>query len=199
MLTNKWIVQRMGIVIPLATPRRTSPYEFGFAAGTRSVHRQQRAKSAAMSRNTPVLDYFLRHGGCPFCRQALADLALKRSEIENAGHTPVLNHMMSTADAAKLYDKYGLADLPHICDADGKVYQAFGMKPGSISQIVGPRVWWKGFKAAFVEGHWPGVPKGDVYRMPGAFVLDRGEILESVIPCNSSEQIDFGTLARCTK
>lgn len=154
---------------------------------------------AAMSRNTPVLIIFLRHGGCPFCRQALADLALKRTEIENAGLIPVLIHMMSPTDAASLFAKYGLADLPHICDMDGKVYQAFEMRPGTINQVMGPRVWWKGFKAAVLEGHRPGIPQGDVYRMPGAFVLHRGEILEAVIPRNPAERIDFGTLARCTK
>ncbi|MGE3314858.1 MAG: redoxin domain-containing protein [Planctomycetaceae bacterium] len=153
----------------------------------------------ALSRNAPVLIIFLRHGGCPFCRQALADLALKRQEIESAGITPVLIHMMSPTDAASLFAKYQLDDLPHIGDLDGKVYQAFGMKPGTINQIIGPRVWWEGFKAAVVEGHWPGIAKGNVYRMPGAFVLYRGEVLDAVIPGNSSERIDFGALASCTR
>jgi hypothetical protein len=36
-----------------------------------------------LSRISPVLLVFLRHAGCTFCREALADLAARRPEIES--------------------------------------------------------------------------------------------------------------------
>ena len=43
------------------------------------------ASLAELSRQQPILVVFLRHAGCTFCREALADLATQRAAIEKTG------------------------------------------------------------------------------------------------------------------
>ncbi|MEO7962475.1 MAG: hypothetical protein ABIT38_01045, partial [Gemmatimonadaceae bacterium] len=47
----------------------------------------------ALSNDKPRLVVFLRHGGCTFCKEALADLRQQRRGIEAAGVEIVLVHM----------------------------------------------------------------------------------------------------------
>lgn len=152
---------------------------------------------AELSNQTPVLVVFLRHSGCPFCRQTLADLAAKRSLLNEAGVQPVLVHLMPSEEADDLLAKYRLEDVPHIGDPEGKIYEAFGMKPGSFRQVMGPGVWWPGLKATLFQRHFPGRPQGDVFRMPGAFLVHRGAILREFRSNRSSDRVDFERLVDC--
>lgn len=55
---------------------------------------------------------FLRHSGCPFCKQTLGDVAAARAEIESSGAKIVLVHMMDDRDQAKsFFARYGLDEL----------------------------------------------------------------------------------------
>ncbi|MBM3756188.1 MAG: redoxin domain-containing protein, partial [Acidobacteria bacterium] len=45
--------------------------------------------------NTPSLLVFLRHAGCPFCKQALADLAAAKPELDRRGVRIILVHHSS--------------------------------------------------------------------------------------------------------
>jgi len=150
-----------------------------------------------LSRASPVLVLFLRHGGCPFCRQTLAELAKRREKIEAAGTRLVLVHMMSEADAARLLASYDLADVQRISDPEQTLYRAFGLRRGKASQVMGPRIWWRGFKATVLRGHLPGRPKGDIFQLPGAYLLVDGEVVRRFEPETSAEQPDFVELARC--
>src|SRR5260370_484740 len=79
----------------LGAKRQVAPEVVKFALRTRT--------SAGMtldevSRLSPVLLVFLRHRGCPFCREALADIAAQRKEIEKTGTQIVLVHMLNEDD-----------------------------------------------------------------------------------------------------
>lgn len=147
-----------------------------------------------LSRRGPVLVVFLRHSGCTFCRQALADLAACRQAITAAGVTIALVHMDTDAAAAVLFAKYGLQDVPRISDPAQDLYRAFHLARGGVSQVVGTRVWGTGLKS-LLAGHLPGVPVGDVWQMPGVFLVHNGRVLRAFRHATSGDRPDYVALA----
>ena len=147
------------------------------------------------SRQRPLLMLFLRHAGCTFCRQALADLAVARKELETGGTGLLLVLLEAEAVAGPLAASYGLGDLPRVCDTQQRLYQAFGLSRGDMTRVAGPAVWWRGLKA-ILEGHMVGVPRGDVTQMPGAFVVDNGEIVAAFRHTTSADRPDYCELAK---
>lgn len=148
-----------------------------------------------LSQQRPVLVVFLRHAGCTFCREALADLSARRSRIEESGSGIVLVHMTTEAEAAELTGRYGLQDLSRIADPERTLYEAFELQRGSLSQVAGPGVWWRGLKA-ILAGNLVGVPQGDVRQLPGAFLVSRGEIIKAFRHASSADRPDYCELAR---
>lgn len=147
------------------------------------------------STQRPLLMLFLRHAGCTFCRQALADLAAARSHLEASGTGALLVFLDPEAVAGPLAAKYGLGDLPRICDTQQKLYEAFGLARGPLGSVAGPAVWWRGLKA-LLEGHMVGVPHSDVRQMPGAFVIRHGKIVAAFRHVTSADRPDYCELAQ---
>lgn len=152
---------------------------------------------AELSRGAPLLVVFLRHSGCPFCREALADIAQHRGAIQKAGVGIVLVHMFADEFAADYFAKYGLADLPRISDPDCRLYREFGLQRGTHGQVAGPRVWWRGLVATIIKRHGVGRIIGDVLQMPGAFVVHDGEIVRTFEYETSADRPDYAEFATC--
>jgi peroxiredoxin len=146
------------------------------------------------SRLSPVLLVFLRHAGCTFCRQALADISQQRRRIERAGASIVLVHMGPPEPG--IFGKYGLDDLPTISDPDCSLYRAFGLKRGTLPMLLGPRVWWRGFQAAILDRHGVGTPLGDAFQMPGIFLIFHGEVLRSFRHQSAADRPDYVRFVR---
>lgn len=72
-------------------------------------------------------------------------------------------------------------DVPFPCLADPErtAYVAYGLETGTILQILGPRVWWRGIRA-WKAGYSAGKPIGDVRQMPGVFLVDRSGIIRFI-------------------
>lgn len=134
---------------------------------------------AALSLLSPVLLVFLRHSGCTFCREALSDIKASRAAIERSGARIVVVHLGEVEAMLEVLRHYGLEDLDRISDDSLDLYYAFGLHQGNWWQLAGPRVWWRGFNAAWLKGHGMGKPTGDVRQMPGMFLLDRCEVTHS--------------------
>jgi hypothetical protein len=137
---------------------------------------QRGASLQQLSERRPLLVVFLRHAGCIFCREALADLAAHRRAIEEAGADLAIVHMSSPMDATQLVAHYGLEDVHRFSDPHCVLYRAFDLKRGCLRQLLGPRVWWRG-AAAYFRGNPFGRLQGDGFQMPGAFVLYQGRIV----------------------
>lgn len=152
-----------------------------------------------LSRRTPLLVVFLRHAGCTFCREALADLSRQRAQIASAGATITLVHMdANDADAARYFGGYGLSDVPRVSDPDCRLYRAFGLVRGSWWQLFGLPVWWPGLKA-ILSGHSIGRMVGDGFQMPGAFLVERGQITRAYRHAFSADRPDYCELAAPAK
>lgn len=176
---------------------RSTPSLFTSAA-IDSAHTQRRERMVDLSYESPLLVVFLRHFGCTFCREALADIAEQRASIEARGVRIVAVHMSPVKDATEVFTHYGLADLDRISDPERNLYRAFGLKEGSALQLLGPKVWWRGFVAGILRGHGVGRLKGNGFQMPGAFVFHEGGVVRSLIHKTAADRPDYLELANAS-
>lgn len=151
------------------------------------------ATMSELSRRSPVLVVFLRHSGCTFCRQALSDLASQRQQIEANGTKIALVHM-GHEEPKELLDRYNLTDLHCFRDPVCALYEAFGLEMGGFRQLFGLTVWIRGVSAWFA-GHGIGGLNGNGFRMPGSFLIHRGEILRAFRHSTAADRPDYAELA----
>ena len=150
-----------------------------------------------LSQNRPVLLVFLRHFGCTFCREALADISKERQYIEDMGIKIVFVHMTDDTIAERYFNRYGLEGTTHISDPEKRFYQGFGLIKGNFNQLFGLQSWIRGFSAGVVSGHGIGPQLGDGFQMPGVFVIYKGKVEESFIHKLASDRPDYVELAKC--
>lgn len=137
---------------------------------------------AELSDQSPILLVFLRQFGCNFCKESLYDIGKKRSSFENKGIKLVIVHMADYETAESYFKDYNLNNIEHISDPTCRVYIAFGLIKGTLSQLVGLKTWARGFEIAVTKQITPGLIRiGDGFQMPGIFVLKNGAIIESFI------------------
>lgn len=159
-----------------SNPRPKQTLTFEQAIRTMVSHRG--ATLDSLSRKSLTLVVFLRHAGCTFCREALADLQQQRDAIEKQGVSIAVVHMGSLLDATMLVEHYGLENVHRFSDPECVLYDAFDIERGSLLQVLGPEVWWRGLTTAFFRGHGMGPVQGDVFRMPGVFAVKDGAIVD---------------------
>ena len=143
----------------------------------------------------PMLFVFLRHFGCTFCREALADVADARARIEAQGARIVLVHMSPDDDAATFFARYGLDDVVRVSDPQRELYRSFELQRGNLRQLFGPRVWFRGWKAGVLDGHGVGRLQGDGLQMPGAFLVRDGRIVRAWRHASAADRPDYCSIA----
>jgi peroxiredoxin len=145
---------------------------------------------AQMSYRSPVLVAFLRHTGCPFCKEAAADLARDKAVFDAMGVELVLVHMGDEQAGKRFFESYGLADTPHISDPDRTLYRALKLQRGNLRELFGPRVWGRAVAAA-TQGHWMGALHGDSFQMPGLFLIRNGRIKRAFCYETAADRPDY--------
>jgi peroxiredoxin len=150
-----------------------------------------------LSEEKPVLVVFLRHFGCTFCREAVADIAKRRRSIEAEGVHIVFVHMGSFEEGLRFFEHYGLGDIDHVSDPKRELYQAFGLKRGNLNQMFGVKNWWRGFEAGVLNSHAAGKAVGDVWQMPGVFLVHKGEIIRAHRHEFAGDRPDYENIATC--
>jgi len=146
-----------------------------------------------LSRRRNVLVVFLRHSGCTFCRQTLADVGRLRAEIESSGTAIALVHM-GHEEPTDLLEKNNLSDVHCFRDPYCKLYESFGLQLGGFRQLFGAKVWWAGMRA-FAAGHRVGRLNGNGFRMPGVFLLRDGQVLKSYRHASVADRPEYLLLA----
>lgn len=153
---------------------------------------------AQISEDSLVLVVFLRHFGCTFCREAMADLAKARQEIQSRGVRIVVVHMVSPEEGRRHLARHNLTamnGIGHISDPDKKLYFAFELMRGTFKQLFGLPVIWRGLVAGVFGGHWVGRMAGDGFQMPGAFLVKRGQIVRSYRHQDVADRPDYCEIA----
>lgn len=156
---------------------------------------------AKITEKQPVLLIFLRHFGCSFCREAIADIAKRRKRLEAHGVRLVFVHMApEQVTAEKFFKKYRLFPIDHISDPEKRFYAAFGLGRGTPTQLFGLMNWIRGFQAGVLEGHgfdFHGEDIGDGFQMPGVFVLQKGQVKHSYIHQHAWDRPNYEEIVSC--
>lgn len=148
----------------------------------------------SLSRQSPVLLVLLRHSGCIFCREAIADLAAALPRIETAGLRLVIGHQGSDDDIRPLLTRQGIDRVERISDPEKRLYRSLDLPRGTLSQLFGPTVWAAGWRA-LRAGHGIGPLVGDGFQMHGAFVIRDGRIVAARRCETAAERPDYAGLA----
>ncbi|MEP6756577.1 MAG: SelL-related redox protein [Chthonomonadales bacterium] len=149
----------------------------------------------SLSNTKPLLVVFLRHLGCTFCREAVADIAKMRYGIEAEAQIAFV-HMGSEAQAKPFFASYDLEDVSRFSDPTKQLYEAFNLHRGSIIQLFGPAALLQGLRS-LKAGHGQGKLMGDGMQMPGIFLLNDGKIVKSFIHANAGDRPDYMGMATC--
>lgn len=140
---------------------------------------------------SPVLLVFLRHAGCSFCRETLADLQASRADVTQEGARIVLVHLGDSARLDRFLTKRGLGDVSRIADRSQSLYRAFGLLRGGWRQLAGPKVLWRGFVEGVLWRHGLGKPAADASQMPGVFLIRDGEIARRFRHRSAADRPDY--------
>lgn len=134
----------------------------------------------------PLVLLFVRHLGCPFCREHLGDVRDDYDKIRAAGGEVAVVTMGLPKDADWLRSKLR---LPFVClsDPQQQAYRAYGIPRGGFSKVSGPAIWRSGLRAMLRGGI--GVPKGDLRQLHGTAVIAPSGTLRYIHrPKNSADQ-----------
>lgn len=157
--------------------------------------KDQHAQSLGDLTNTaPTLTVLLRHAGCTFCKETLADLATRRESIEAAGIRIAIITMSSPEQNTALATRYNLTNASWFSDPDRIAYRALQLPRGTFLQLFGPRVIVRGI-AATLRGHLVGKLQGDGLQMPGAFLIHNHTIIRTFRHTNAADRPNYTQLA----
>lgn len=145
---------------------------------------------------SPTMLVFLRHFGCPFCREMLSEIEHNRAQIEKEGTKIILVHLVDDAKAEEITSNFGLQDLPRISDPDKRIYKAFGLSRGSLEQLFGFNVLVRGIIRTVLKLDLPRPFKGDAFQMPGIFVIHKGMVIHTFKHTSLADRPDYIELAR---
>ncbi len=144
-----------------------------------------------LSEESPVLLVFLRHFGCPFCQETLISVQQNKDKLERKGIKVVLVYMVSEKIAYEYLTRYGLQDLEQLSDPESIAYKRFALNRGNLIQLLGPKVifrWiWLGIKKRIFFTK----VEGDIYQMPGFFLIRKGKVVRSFVHKTSADQPDY--------
>lgn len=143
-----------------------------------------------------VLLVCLRHLGCTFSREALADLREQRAAIEAAGARLVIAHLEPPSVAAPVLARHGLGDVATISDPRAELYRACGLERGRLAQLAGPWVLWRWMQVALRDRRGAGWTGSDVRRMPGVFLVEKGRIRRAFRHATTADRPDYVRLCR---
>jgi peroxiredoxin len=120
----------------------------------------------------PLVVAFMRHFGCPFCREHLIQLGRHYDEVLAAGGHVVAIFQYRAEPTESFCRARG---VPFDCLGDPKraAYAAVGLDQGERREYLSLPLLGPLLRAARV-GAFPGKPSGDPSQRPGTFVVDRG-------------------------
>lgn len=152
-----------------------------------------------MSRRGSVMLVFLRHAGCPFCREAMEDVGRSRVEVERAlggvGSRVVFVHQgPEDAETAALFAEAGVGEVPRVSDQQREFYRGLGVKRGNLWSVFGPYVWWRLIGVMLVRRRL-GRAIGDVFQMPAVMVVNDGRVTAAYRHRSQASRPDYAGIA----
>ena len=180
--------------MPLATITQTATHEpLDLAALAKPVEGFRLAAGTFGDQldRAGTLVIFLRHLGCPFCREVVGDLA---DPALGSSLPPILFIHPAKPDEGNSF--FAVADplARAVCDFDGVLAAAFGVARGGLGALLHPAVVACGIRA-MRKGYGVGRIQGDVWRLPGFFLVKDGAIAWAHRATHASDHPDLPALA----
>lgn len=136
---------------------------------------------------------FLRHLGCLFSAEMVKDL--RQAALRDNMYPPVLFfHLGTTAQGDQFFAPLW-PEARAIADPERRFYDAFGVKQGSVGQMLGPATIACGIRAT-VKGNFSRKPIGDPWTMPGLFLLRGTEVVWRHVFANAGDHPDWALLGQ---
>ena len=140
----------------------------------------------------PLILVFLRHFGCIFCREQIAELRqFKAENIVLVG----MGRIQETADFKRKME------IPQtmISDPNKLLYEAFALRRGSFGQVVNPTLIRKSIKL-LQGGQKLGLIKADPWTLAGVFRIEPdGEVSYSHYASDISDNLSGSAIAQLLK
>jgi peroxiredoxin len=140
-----------------------------------NVHGQAIALSAVWSQQPLTLLTFLRHFGCLFCRQWLAELEAHKAELYAAGLSISAVAMGEPKHAARYCGELA-PSMSCLVNETSAPYSAYGLQQAGLGEFFNANVAKNGQKA-MQSGATVGQIIGDPRMMPGNFLIDQRGIV----------------------
>lgn len=134
---------------------------------------------------------FLRHLGCTFCRETVSDLR-EASEADPA-YPKVLFFFMGSPREGRAFMQRYWPRAHAVADSEKRFYGAFGVERGSLLQMFGPAVW-RAKRRAEEKGHSNGERIGDVWMLPGVFLVRGDRIVWSHEARHAADHPEFARI-----
>lgn len=131
---------------------------------------------------------FLRHFGCVFCRETVADL--RQTSEADPSFPKVLLVFQGSPTEGRAFLRRFWPGARAIADRGKRLYAAVGIGRGGLRQMFGPGVW-KAVRRARAKGLTQGPPSGDIWMMPGVFLVREGAIVWAHEYAHAGDQPDF--------
>lgn len=136
----------------------------------------------------PTLLVFLRHFGCSFCKETVSDLRAAAEAVP--GYPAVLFFSQGSPREARAFLRTYWPGVRVVCDPDLAFYEAFGIGRGGLLEMFGPRAL-GAMRRAKTKGHDVGERSGDIWRMPGLFLVRGARVLWSHDFRHAGDHPDF--------
>lgn len=158
------------------------------------VRTSQNVTLDELSQKGNVLLIFVRHFGCMFCRETVAEMAKIESAINGKKLTLVYVHMNDRDFGDEFFAKYYKHPVHHISDPGLALYKSVNLKRGTLNQIFGPLTLMRAFYVGVLKGHGVGAIEADVLQLGGVFLLSKGQIIFEQKAKSASTRFEFNTL-----
>lgn len=139
----------------------------------------------------PTLLVFLRHLGCLFCRETVSELrAIAERE---PSFPPVLFFTQATSVELRAFLRRDWPTARAVADPERRLYAAFGIERMSPLGLLRPALW-EAQRRARDKGFEPGERSGDIWRMPGVFLVRGAGVLWSHEFRHAGDLPDFAAI-----
>jgi len=122
---------------------------------------------------------FLRHLGCLFSREWLAEL--QAASTSDPTFPALLYFHLGTKEQGDAFFEPSAPEVRAVADPKQFYYKALGVPSASPLQLFDPRVWACGIRATR-HGHEQGKPVGDPLVLPGLFLVEGNQVTWRFIP-----------------
>jgi hypothetical protein len=140
----------------------------------------------------PTLLVFLRHFGCPFCKETIA--GLRAASERDASYPPVLFFYQGSPTEGRAFLRRYWPEVRAIADPEASFYDDLGVGRGGLLQMFHPGVV-PALLRARAAGHLDGTGSGgDPRRMPGLFLVRGAEILWSHRARHQADHPEFARI-----